>query len=50
MKVDLDKLVRFSTYARMVGLNRVQVYQKVKEKGSDLTVVLVDGVKFIKLK
>lgn len=46
-KVIPEKLQKFSTYAEKHNLTRQRIYQLAKE--NKLTVVEIDGVKFVEL-
>jgi predicted DNA-binding protein YlxM (UPF0122 family) len=49
MKVETTKLIRISTYARRAEITVQAVYEQIKRGNSNLQVVEIDGMTFVKL-
>lgn len=45
--LDIEKLVTFSTYGKILGVSRQWIYQLAKD--GKIQVIEIDGVKFVQL-
>ncbi len=48
MQIETNKLVKISTYAKIIGKSTMRVYQFIAE--GKVKCIKIDGVKFIKIK